>query len=80
MTKRTIWVARFEHRHDCDVVLFDTEQGALKWRDELGEAWWEHEFPDEPKPTKNIGERYFEAMEYHEENEYFILTEHEVLP
>jgi len=56
-------VATYEHKHGLDVRAFQSEQGALRWRMEIADRWWDDEFDDERPAAGDIGQAYFENIE-----------------
>lgn len=56
-----LYVATYSHKHGEDAEVFQTEEGAYHWRDDIATEYW-GDIDDNP-PTENIGEKYFEIME-----------------
>lgn len=56
-------VAVFEHRFGTDVRVFKKIEGADEWRNQIGDEWWDREFPGDERPDPDeIGKVYFDAM------------------
>lgn len=69
-----VYVMHYEHKHGDETSVYATRALAVAARDEIADEWWEREFPDTPKPTENIGDEYFNRIEY----EWCSITEREI--
>lgn len=69
-----IFVTLHEHRHGSDTSAHKTAAGVQARKDAIGDEWWEHEFPGQPRPEGSIGDAYFERIE----TEYFSVEEVEL--
>lgn len=56
-------VATYEHKHGTDVRAFQSEPGALRWRVEIADRWWDEEFDEERPTAGDLGQAYFENIE-----------------
>lgn len=70
-------VAVWEHKYGEDIRVFDSEEKALAWKDEIALTWWVEEFPDDDRPKEKVGEEYFDRMSERAQ-EWFYHTTHEV--
>jgi hypothetical protein len=73
-----IFVTIWDHRHGIDVGAYSTYERAVEEMNRIGEEWWADSVGG-PKPEKDIGERYFEAMGDVSPGEYFSINEVEVV-
>lgn len=46
-----VYVAVYEHNHGEDISVYATKEGANKWRAQLADEWWSHEFPYDMPPN-----------------------------
>lgn len=47
----TVYVATWGHKHGNYIRIFKSKQGALNWRTELANDFWDDEMPkDTPRP------------------------------
>lgn len=67
----------YSHEYGEDLRVFSSQEKADAWKDELGKAYWENKFPDEPMPEENVGTAYFN-LQLDRGSEWFIATECEV--
>jgi hypothetical protein len=70
-----IHVARWEHRHGVDTLLYSSAEGAAKWRQEIAAEWWETEMKGQTMPVdpEAAAEEYFNTMM--ERDEFFTVEE-----
>lgn len=57
-----VFVAVWDHRNGTEVRVFSTYEKMCAWRDEIARSGWEDWF-DEPMPTENVGDAYFDRMD-----------------
>jgi len=64
MKEKVIWIGIYEHKYGFDSRLFMTEDEVMAWRDDIADRWWEREFLEEPKPSREdgLGEKYFDMV------------------
>jgi hypothetical protein len=61
--EQSVVIAIFEHKHGRDVCAFASEAGALRWRWEIADRWWEAELDAErPGPETDLGAAYFKRV------------------
>ena len=60
--QREVWVAVYRTKNSDDIRVFTTSALCDEWRDQIGRDWWDHEYPDDPMPTEDVGEKYFERQ------------------
>lgn len=74
-----VYVALYEHRYGHDVAVFQSEESAWKWADEIAQEYW-NGFYNEPKPKDNIGVAYFNGMPEAGGEEWFTVEHKKVEP
>ena len=75
--KQTVYVAMYEHKNGTDVRVFTTHNAACQWKADIGDQFWDQEFPEEevrPGP-EDIGEAYFDLMGAYMGEEWFSIHE-----
>ena len=74
-----VYVAVYETDYGTDIWVLSGRAKAQDKKDQLADEWWEHEFPDEPKPEGPAGDAYFSLMLNGVGNaEYFSVYEREI--
>ena len=74
MTRQTVYVIVWTHRHGEDISVFASEAGAENYRQETAADQWDEEMGDDVKPDepKMAADAYFEVMGEREDRaEYF---------
>jgi len=75
-----VFVAIYSHEYGEDVRAFQSLKSAEAWKDEIGDEWFSHEFPSDPRPDDNIGEVYFSMQLNSGGDEWFSVTETDIEP
>ena len=70
-------IAIYNHEYGNTVKAFTTIEAANKWKDSIGNDYWDNAFTSEMiKPDNNIGDAYFMLMiDYIGYNESFEIIE-----
>lgn len=74
-----VYVAIYEHRGGHDVAVYQSEESAHAWANELANDYWD-DFYEDPKPTANIGAAYFNGMPEVGGDEFFTIERRQVEP
>lgn len=74
-----VYIAIYEHCSGHDVSVYQSEESAWKWANEIAEEYWE-DFYEDPKPTENIGAAYFNGMPEAGGSEWFTIERRQVEP
>lgn len=76
----TVYVAIFDHKHGHDISVYQTLEGAERWRVELADDYWHDAFgPDHEKPAdkEKMAQEYWDCMRDNGE-EWFSIEKCEV--
>jgi len=77
MTTQSVFVAVYSYKYGEDIRVFATHDAALAWRDSIGEAYFQREFPHDEKPANDVGESYFN-LQAECGDEWFSITEAQI--
>lgn len=73
----TVWVTMYDHKHGTDIEVFDTEEAAELFRQQLAAEWWDEEMEGNmPTDPKEAADAYFAAGQKH--GEWFDVREQRV--
>lgn len=68
-----IYLAIYTHNYGADYAVFSTKEKAVEWGNEIGKSYWADASNEDP-PTEDIGDKYFEMIEF----EWFNIEELEL--
>lgn len=79
MSETVVYVTIYSHKDGDDVAVWQSMESALNYQNQIAEEWWDHEFPDKPRPEdrSEIGQAYFDLVD-HNGNEWFSISKCEV--
>lgn len=67
-----VYVAIYTHRYGNDIAVYRTEEKARAWAESLARDYWD-DWYDEPMPTENVAEAYFNGMGEIGGDEWFVI-------
>lgn len=74
VTKPTVFIARYEHKHGTDLKVFSARESAEFWGDDIARDYWNEWMGEELMP-QHPRHAYFDRAG---SSEYFSVVEHEI--